>query len=75
MVAFQEHAANAGLAVGEVEENVSRNSSSLLRTPAWLMTFVCSGMSTQFVTLVKNELEQLKSKGACIGVEQSNLQL
>jgi len=32
-------------------------------------------MSTQFVTLVKNELEQFKSKCACVSVEQSSFQL
>ena len=39
--------------------------------PAWLMTFVCSVISTHFVTFVKYELKQHESKGACIGSEIS----
>jgi hypothetical protein len=53
MVAVQEQVANADLAVGEVEETHLEKLSVAPWNSGMADDFVCSGMTTQVVTVVK----------------------
>ena len=50
-------------------KNVPRHSPSPLRTPAWLMAFLSSDMSTQSTITTKDVLQQLESQLTSIGTK------
>ena len=56
-------------------KDVPRNSPSLLRTPAWLMAFLSSDMSTQSTFTAKDVLQQLESQLASTGSDKRSFSL